>query len=123
MEFLVLLITVALYYWFFIPFLRRKIGYLRGEPTLFYDYKTKWQLPFECLIIVGVVICILALTPAYHFGTIFFIPIGFVIILVTRGILEKKYMADMRHHIISFVHAFAIAFVFLAILIYAYIIN
>lgn len=121
MEFLILIIAVALYQWFFIPFLKRKIGYLRGEPTLFYDYKTKWQLPFELIVIALVVICIFVLTPTFHFETIFFVPIGFIIILGMRGMLEKKYIADMRHHIISFVQAFAIAFVFLAIIIYAYI--
>lgn len=123
MELLVLIIAVALYQLFFIPFLKRKIGYLRGEPTLFYDYKTKWQLPVELIVIALVAICILALTPLFHFGTVFFVPLGFIVILVLRGILEKKYIADMRHHIISFVQAFSIAIVFLVILIYAYIMS
>ncbi|MEO4052420.1 DUF4181 domain-containing protein [Solibacillus sp. CAU 1738] len=121
MEFLVLFVIVVLYQWFFIPILKRKTGYLRGEPTLFYDYKTKWQLPFELLVIALVVICIATLTPVLQFGTVLFIPTGFILILVMRGILEKKYMADMRHHIISFTQAFSIALVFIAILIYAFI--
>lgn len=120
MEFLILVIMVILYQWLFIPILKKKIGYLQGEPTLFYDYKTKWQLPFELSVIVLVIIGIAVLTPMLQLGTILFIPLGFIVILVMRGILEKKYMANMGHHIISFSHAISIALMFISIIIYSF---
>ena len=123
MEYLVVFIIVALYQWLFIPILKRKIGYVRVEGTLFYQYKTKWQLPFEIAVIVAMVLCIGLLTPVMDLWSAIFIPMGFVVILVTRGILEKKYEADLRHYLISFVQAMAVVIAFLAILVYGMLIT
>lgn len=124
MEFIVLILIVILYQVLLIPLLKRKIDYLPSkEPKVFYDYKTKWQLPFEIGVIAATIILILLLTPVLDFVTIGFIPLAFITILVMRGVLEKRYIADMRHHIISFVQAFAIAFAFIGIIIYALIMN
>ncbi|WP_332646708.1 DUF4181 domain-containing protein [Lysinibacillus sp. 54212] len=124
MEFIVLILVVIFYQILFIPILKHKIDYLPSkEPKVFYDYKTKWQLPFEIGVIVLTIVLILLLTPALGFMTIVLVPVAFIAILVMRGFLERKYIADMRHHIISFVQAFAIAFAFIGILIYALIFN
>ncbi len=120
MEFLLLVFVVGLYQWILIPLTKRKIGYLRDHTNkIFYDYKTKWQLPFELAVIAVIVLLIITLTPFLHFGTVFLVPVGMIAILVMRGILEKKYMADFRHHVISFLHAFSLFFAFGCVLIYA----
>ncbi|KYG92172.1 hypothetical protein A0U40_04315 [[Bacillus] sp. KCTC 13219] len=119
MEYLAIFIIVILYQWLFIPILKRKIGYIRTKDTLFYQYKTKWQLPFELAVIALVVLCILLFTPKLALWSVVFVPIGFVVIFVVRGMLEKKYAADLRHHIISFVQAFAIMIAFTSIFIYS----
>lgn len=124
MEFIILIVLFALYQFLFIPILKRKIGYIKpSEPKVFYDYKTKWQLSFELAVIVLCIIAIILLTPALGIATTIFVFIAFVIILVTRGILEKRYEADFRHYVVSFSHAIAMTFAFITIFIYALIMN
>ncbi|WP_107841824.1 DUF4181 domain-containing protein [Metasolibacillus meyeri] len=123
MEYIAILIVMILYQWIFIPILKRKVGYIRVEGTMFYQYKTKWQLPFELAVIAVVVLGIVLLTPALELWSVAFIPIGFVVILVTRGILEKKYDAYLRHHIISFVQALSVMVAFAGIFIYSFFIK
>lgn len=119
MEYLVIFIIVVLYQWLFIPILKRKVGYVRVDGTMFYQYKTKWQLPFEIAVIIAAVLCIVFFTPKLELWSVAFVPLGFIVILVVRGILEKKYDAYLRHHIISFVQAFAIMVAFVGIFIYS----
>lgn len=124
MEFIILICIFAIYQVLFIPILKRKIDYLPSQdPKVFYDYKTKWQLPFEIGVIILAIVLIVLLTPLLGFMTIGFVPLAFISILVMRGVLEKKYIADTRHHIISFVQAIAIAFAFLSILLFALLMN
>ena len=124
MEFIILIVLFALYQFLFIPILKRKIGYIKpSEQKVFYDYKTKWQLPFELAVIVLCIIAIILLTPALGLLTSIFVFIAFVAILVTRGILEKRYEADFRHYVVSFSHAIAMTLAFIGILIYALIMN
>ena len=120
MEFIALIMLVTLYQFLFIPILKRKIGYIKpSEPKVFYDYKTKWQLPFELAVIALCMIAIILLTPALGLATTIFIFIVFVTILVTRGILEKRYEPDFRHYVVSFSHAIAMTLAFIGIVIYA----
>ncbi len=124
MEFIFLIVLVALYQFMFIPVLKRKTGYIRpSEPKIFYDYKTKWQLPFELAVIALCIGGVLLLTPALGLVTSAFVLIAFVIILVTRGILEKRYESDFRHYIVSFSHAIALTIAFAGIFIYALILK
>lgn len=124
MEFIALIVAVIAYQWILIPITKKKIGYIKpDQEKLFYDYKTKWQLPFEIITIVVVVLLVIFLTSLMGIGTVFFIPLGLIIILIVRGILEKKYASDMRHHVISFINAIAIFIAFAAILIMAIIVN
>ena len=124
MEFISLIVLFSLYQFLFIPNLKRKMGYIKpSEPKVFYDYKTKWQLPFELSVIALCIITIILLTPALGLATTIFIFIAFVIILVTRGILEKRYEADFRHYVVSFSHAIAMTLAFIGIFIYALIMN
>ncbi|MEC1180544.1 hypothetical protein P9B03_18950 [Metasolibacillus meyeri] len=123
MEYIAILIVVILYQWIFIPILKRKVGYIRVEGTMFYQYKTKWQLPFELAVIAAVVLGIVLLTPTLELWSVAFIPIGFIVILVTRGILEKKYDAYLCHHIISFVQALSVMVAFAGIFIYSFFIK
>ena len=124
MEFITLIALVALYQFVFIPVLKRKTGFIRpSEPKVFYDYKTKWQLPFELIVISLCVAGILLLTPAFGLATSAFILISFVVILLTRGMLEKRYEPDFRHYIVSFSHAIAITLAFAGLLIYALVLN
>ncbi|WP_042473749.1 DUF4181 domain-containing protein [Bacillus ndiopicus] len=123
MEYLTIFIVVILYQWLFIPILKRKVGYIRVEGTMFYQYKTKWQLPFELAVIVTVVLSILLYTPKLELSSVAFVPAGFVVILLVRGVLEKKYDAYLRHHIISFVQAFAIMLAFIGVFVYGVVIK
>lgn len=124
MEFIFLIVLVALYQFMFIPVLKKKTGYIRpSEPKIFYDYKTKWQLPFELAVIALCIGGVLLLTPALGLVTSAFVLIAFVIILVTRGILEKHYESDFRHYIVSFSHAIALTIAFAGIFIYALILK
>ena len=124
MEFVMLIVLFALYQFLLIPKLKRKIGYIKpSEPKVFYDYKTKWQLSFELAVIALCIIAIILLTPALGLATAIFVFIAFVVILVTRGILEKRYEADFRHYVVSFSHAIAMTLAFIGIIIYAYVVN
>lgn len=124
MEFIILIGLVALYQFLFIPVLKRKTGYIRpSEPKIFYDYKTKWQLPFELAVILLCIGGILLFTPALGLATSAFILIAFVVILVTRGILEKRYEADFRHYVVSFSHAIAITILFAFVFVYAFVLK
>ncbi len=124
MEFIIVIGLVALYQFVFIPLLKKKTGYLKpSEPKIFYDYKTKWQLPFELTVIAFCIGGILLLTPALGLVSSIFIPVAFVVILLTRGTLEKRYESDFRHYIVSFAHAIAITITFAGLLIYALVLN
>lgn len=120
MELFIILAIVALYQWVFIPILKRKIGYERPEePKIWYDYKTKWQLPAECAVIVLAIMLVFITTPALGIWSVAFIPIAMSAILLMRGILEKKYVGYMNHHIISFIQAFALLIAFGFVFLYA----
>lgn len=120
MEFLALILLVMAYQWLIIPLTKKKVGYLRDDTkAIFYDYKTKWQMRFEIITVIVVILLIVLLTPVIGIVSVFFVPIGLITVLIVRGVLEKKYMADYRHHIISFLHAFAIFIAFGALIIFA----
>lgn len=120
MEFLALLFAVMIYQWGVIPITKRKVGFLRDETNpIFYDYKTKWHMPFEFGVAILSVVLALILASAMGIYSAMFIPIGLIIIFIIRGKLEYKYMADFKHHIISYIHAFAIFLAFAAVLIFA----
>ena len=120
MEFLALIIAVVIYQWGVIPITKKKIGFLRDDSNpLFYDYKTKWQMPFELLTSIAMIVLAVLLAPLLGIGSAFFIPIGLVAIFIVRGKLEYKYMADYKHHVISYLHAFAIFFAFAAVFLFA----
>ncbi len=124
MEFIILIGLVMLYQFLFIPVLKRKTGFIRSsEPKVFYDYKTKWQLPFELSVIASCIAGVILLTPALGLATSAFILVAFVVILLTRGMLEKRYEPDFRHYIVSFSHAIAITLAFAGLLIYALVLN
>lgn len=124
MEFILLIGLVALYQFVFIPLLKRKTGFVRpSEPRVFYDYKRKWQLPFELAVIALCMAGIFLLTPAYGLATSSFILVAFVVILTTRGILEKRDEPDFRHYIISFSHAGALTIAFAGLFLYALALN
>ena len=120
MEFLALIIAVVIYQWILIPITKKKIGFLRDDSNpLFYDYKTKWQMPFELLTSIAMIVFAVLLTPLLGIASVIFIPIGLISIFIVRGKLEYKYMADFKHHVISYLHAFAIFFAFAAVFIFA----
>ena len=124
MEFIALIIAVGIYQWILIPITKKKIGFLRDDSNpLFYDYKTKWQMPFELLTSIAMIVLAVLLTPLLGIASVIFIPIGLISIFIVRGKLEYKYMADFKHHIISYLHAFAIFFAFAAVFIFAIISN
>ncbi|MGM9951086.1 MAG: hypothetical protein ACI33P_13225 [Lysinibacillus sp.] len=124
MEFIIFIVLVLLYQFVFIPVLKRKTGFIRpSEPKVFYDYKTKWQLPFELIIIFLCMAGVLLLTPALGLATSAFILIAFVVILLTRGMLEKRYEPDFRHYPVSFSHAIALTLASAGVLIYALVLN
>lgn len=124
MEFIILIGLVALYQFVFVPVLKRKTGYIRpSDPKIFYDYKTKWQLPFELAVIALCIAGVLLLTPALGLATSIFILAAFVVILVTRGVLEKRYESEFRHYVVSFSHAIAITIAFVGVLVYALILT
>ena len=124
MEFLALIIAVVIYQWAVIPITKKKVKFLRDDSNpLFYDYKTKWQMPFELLTSIGMIVLAVLLTPLLGIASVIFIPIGLIAIFIVRGKLEYKYMADFKHHIISYLHAFAIFFAFAAVFIFAIISN
>ena len=124
MEFIILIALVALYQFLFIPVLKRKTGFIRpSEPKVFYDYKTKWHLPFELVVIALCVAGILLLTPAFGLATSAFILIAFVVVLLMRGMLEKRHEPDFRHYIVSFSHVIALIIAFAGILIYAFVLK
>ncbi len=120
MEFLALIMAVVIYQWAVIPFTKKKVNFLRDDSNpLFYDYKTKWQMPFELLTSIGMIVLAVLLTPLLGIASVVFIPIGLIAIFIVRGKLEYKYMADFKHHVISYLHAFAIFFAFAAVFIFA----
>lgn len=120
MELFIILIAVAVYQWLVIPLIKRKIGYERpDEPTIFYAYKTKWQLPVEVAILVAVIALVALTTATIGIWSVVFIPIGMSAILLLRGMLEKKHVPYMNHHIISFIQGFALLIAFSFVLIYA----
>ena len=120
MEFIALIIAVGIYQWILIPITKKKIGFLRDDSNpLFYDYKTKWQMPFELLTSIAMIVLAVLLTPLLGIASVIFIPIGLIAIFIVRGKLEYKYMADFKHHVISYLHAFGIFFSFAAVFIFA----
>ena len=124
MELIALLMAVIIYQWGVIPITKKKIGFLRDESNpLFYDYKTKWHMPFELITSIAMIVLAVLLTPILGIASAIFIPIGLIAIFIVRGKLEYKYMADFKHHVISYVHAFAIFFAFAAVFIFAIISN
>ena len=121
MELAVLLIAVVFYQWILIPITKKKVGYMRDHTVnpIFYDYKTKWQMFFELGISVLMIALALIFTPLFGIFSAFFIPVGLILIFIVRGKLEYKVMADYKHHVISYLHAFAIFFVFAGVVIFA----
>jgi len=124
MEFLALIIAVMIYQWILIPITKKKIRYLRDNSNpLFYDYKTKWQMPFELVTSITIIVLAVLLAPVLGIASAIFIPIGLIAIFIVRGKLEYKYMADFKHHVISYLHAFAIFFAFTAVFLFAILSN
>lgn len=120
MELFIILAVVAIHQWVVIPILKRKIGYMRPEePTIFYQYKTKWQLLVEVLLIVLAVLAIWLTTPIFGIWSVLFIPIAMSAILALRGALEKKYEAYTKHYVISFIQASSLVCAFVFIVLYA----
>lgn len=120
MEFFALIIAVIIYQWIAIPLTKKKIGFMRDDSNpLFYDYKTKWQMYFEIGVSISAVLLAIVFAKLMGIYSALFIPIGFIAIFIVRGILEKKYMADYKHHVISFIHALAIFLAFAAVLVMA----
>ncbi len=120
MEFLALIVSTMIYQWAVIPITKKKIGFLRDDSNpLFYDYKTKWHMPFELITSVAMIVLAVLFTPMLGIASVIFIPIGLIAIFIVRGKLEYKYMADYKHHVISYLHAFAIFFAFAAVFIFA----
>lgn len=83
---------------------------------LFYDYKTKWHMPFELGTSVLMIVLAIVLAPVMGIYSALFIPVGLITIFIVRGRLEYKVMADFKHHIISYTHAFAIFIAFGAVM-------
>ena len=122
MEFLALVLAVMLYQWVVIPITKKKIGFLRDDTNpLFYDYKTKWQMVFELVTSIAMIGLAVLFAPILGIVSVIFIPIGLIAIFIVRGKLEYKYMADFKHHVISYLHAFAIFFAFTAVFLFAFI--
>ena len=120
MEFLILILAVVIYQWAVIPITKKKVGFLRDDSNpLFYDYKTKWQMPFELITSIVMIVLAILLAPVLGIASVLFIPMGLIAIFIVRGKLEYKYMADYKHHVISYLHAFAIFFAFSAVFIFA----
>ena len=120
MEFLILILAVVIYQWAVIPITKKKVGFLRDDSNpLFYDYKTKWQMPFELITSIVMIVLAILLAPVLGIASVLFIPVGLIAIFIVRGKLEYKYMADYKHHVISYLHAFAIFFAFSAVFIFA----
>ena len=119
MEFLILLLSVMMYFWVAIPLLKKRIGYRRPKvTTIFYDYKTKWQFWYELGVIALTFILTTFLTPYMGIYTVLFVPAAFVAILVMRGRLEHLYHPQEKYHVISYVHAVAISIAFGAVTLY-----
>jgi hypothetical protein len=119
MEFLALLIAVFFYTWIAIPIIKRKVGFMRDQNNpLFYDYKTKWHMPFELVTSILMVVLAVVFAPIMGIFSALFIPVGLIAIFIVRGRLEYKVMADFKHHIISYTHAFAILFAFGAVMLF-----
>ena len=124
MEFLALVLAVMLYQWVVIPITKKKIGFLRDDTNpLFYDYKTKWQMVFELVTSIAMIGLAVLFAPILGIVSVIFIPIGLIAIFIVRGKLEYKYMADFKHHVISYLHAFAIFFAFTAVFLFAILSN
>lgn len=124
MELFIILAVVAIHQWLVIPMIKKKIRYMRPEePTIFYAYKTKWQLPVELMLIVVAVLAVIVLTPALGIWSVLFIPIAMSAILALRGMLEKRYEAHMKHYIISYIQASALLCAFVFIVLYAFIVE
>ena len=120
MEFLTLILAVVIYQWTVIPITKKKIGFLRDDSNpLFYDYKTKWQMVFELGTSIAMIVLAVLLAPLLGIGSVIFIPVGLIAIFIVRGKLEYKYMADYKHHVISYLHAFAIFFAVTAVFLLA----
>ena len=121
MEFAALLIAVVFYQWILLPTIKKKVGYMHDHTTnpIFYDYKTKWQMYFELGISVLMIVLALVFSPLMGIYSAFFIPVGLIAIFIVRGKLEYKVMADFKHHVVSYLHAFAIFFVFAGVMIFS----
>lgn len=120
MELFIILFVVAIHQWVIIPILKRKIDYMRpDEPSVFYQYKTKWQLPAELGLIVLAILAVWLTTPMLGIWSVLFIPVAMSAILALRGVLEKKYEAYMKHYVISFIQASSLLCAFVFIVIYA----
>lgn len=120
LEFLLLILSVMVYFWIFIPLFKRKIGYRRPkQTTVFYDYKTSWQFWYEAGVIVATILLTTLLTPIFKNLTVLFVPLAFVAILGMRGKLERDYHPEEKYHIISYTHAIAVIVAFGAVGLYA----
>ena len=125
MELVALLLAVVAYQLIIIPITKKKVGYMRDHTAnpIFYDYKTKWQMFFELSISLTMIILAFLLAPLMGIFSVLFIPLGLIAIFIVRGKLEYKVMADFKHHVISYLHAFAIFFAFASVLLYVAIVN
>jgi hypothetical protein len=125
MELAALLIAVVFYQWIIIPITKKKVGYMRDHTAnpIFYDYKTKWQMFFELGISVLMIVLAVVFTPLLGIFSAFFIPVGLIAIFIVRGKLEYKVMADFKHHVISYLHAFSIFFVFASVVLYVTLVD
>ena len=97
MEFLALIFAVFLYQWIMIPVVKKKVGFMRDQSNpLFYDYKTKWHMPFELgTMIVTIALAVLC-APVFGIYSALFIPVGLIAVFVMRGKLEYKVMATFK---------------------------
>lgn len=124
MEFLIVFALAVIYQWIFLPILKKGIGYEQEESDrIFYNYKTKWHMPFELALVVVTVLLIYLFTPALGNGTILLVPIGLIVILMMRGLLERKYIPTKRHHVISFIQVIVLVVAFGSIALYGLFIN
>lgn len=120
MELFIVLFMMMIHQWLVIPIIKRKVGYERpDEPTIFYAYKTKWQLPAELGIVVLAVAAVALFTPTLGIWSVLFIPVAMSGILALRGVLEKKYEPYMKHYVISFIQASVLLSAFVSLIVYA----
>ena len=78
---------------------------------------------FELVTSIAMIGLAVLFAPILGIVSVIFIPIGLIAIFIVRGKLEYKYMADFKHHVISYLHAFAIFFAFTAVFLFALISN